>query len=348
MSRPITLKELAEAAGVSVMTVSRVLRNEGHVAPATRERVTDLARAMGYRPNPLVSALMKYRRTGRGRVGTVVVGFVTTFSTREGWREVGINREFYEGIRLGAERHGYRLEAFWLREPGMTARRLSEVLYNRNVRGLVIAPLPVGLGHLRLDWARFSAVALGYSMVWPELHRAANHQFRSMRLAMRRLRKHGHRRIGLALRSSINERVSHHWVGGYSSEQRGDELTEPLPPLIPPDRDWNRATFEKWYVRHRPSVILSQHPEILEWLEAMGVNVPEEAGFVHLNCPDRSGTFAGIYQNAVDVGGAAFDYLVGMLQRNETGVPALAHSVLVDGSWQEGATLLGKAGGVEG
>jgi LacI family transcriptional regulator len=340
MSRFVTLSELAQAAGVSVMTVSRALRNQPNVAPETRTRIEALARTMGYRPNPMVSALMTYRRAGRRGVRTMVLGFVTSFSTREGWREVAINREFHDGIRLGGERHGYRVDTFWLREPGMSARRLSQVLFNRNVRGLVIAPLPVGLGHLRLEWERFSAVALGYSMVWPELHRAANHQFRSMRLAMRRVRKRGHHRIGLALRSSINERVSHHWVGGYLSEQHHDAGAEELPPLIPPDRDWNRATFERWYLSCRPTVVLSQHEEILDWLGAMGVAVPGEVGFVHLNCPDRSGRYAGIYQNGVEVGSAAFDFLVGMVQRNEVGVPALARSILVDGTWQEGSTLL--------
>jgi DNA-binding LacI/PurR family transcriptional regulator len=339
MSNAVTLKDLARAAGVSVMTVSRALRNQSHVAPETQRRIQDLARAMAYRPNPLVSALMTYRRRGRSGREVMVVGFVTSFSTRDGWREVGINRDFYDGVQEGAQRHGYRVDPFWLREQGMSARRLSQILYNRNVRGLIIAPLPVGLGHLRLDWDRFSAVALGYSLAWPDLHRAANHQFRSMRLAMRRLRKRGHHRIGLALRASINERVSHHWVGGYLSEQYHDPGAEELAPLIPPDREWNQSTFERWYLRYRPSVVLSQHEEILEWLGAMGVEVPEEVGFVHLNCPDQSRTYAGIYQNAIQVGSSAVDFLVGMVQRNELGVPALAHSLLIDGTWQEGATL---------
>jgi DNA-binding LacI/PurR family transcriptional regulator len=339
MSSFITLKELARVAGVSVMTVSRALRNQTHVAPETRARIEGLARAMGYRPNPLVSALMTYRSAGRRSLRTMVVGFVTNFSTPKGWQAVGINREFYEGVCWAGERNGYRVDSFWLREPGMSARRLSQVLYNRNVRGLVIAPMPVGLGHLRLEWERFSAVALGYSMAWPELHRAANHQFRSMRLAMRRVRKRGHHRVGLALRSSINERVSHHWVGGYLSEQYHDPGAEQLLPLIPSDRDWNRTTFERWFLKHRPTVVLSQHDEILEWFALMGVKIPEEVGFVHLNCPDQTGSYAGIYQNGMKVGAAAFDFLMGMMQRNETGIPALGHSVLVEGTWQEGATL---------
>jgi hypothetical protein len=60
---------------------------------------------------------------------------------------------------------------------------------------------------------------------------------------------------------------------------------------------------------------------------------------VHLNCPDQSRNYAGIYQNAIQVGSSAVDFLVGMVQRNEVGVPTLAHSLLIDGTWQEGVTL---------
>ena len=37
--RPLTLRDVSEASGVSEMTVSRVLRNRGDVSATTRERV---------------------------------------------------------------------------------------------------------------------------------------------------------------------------------------------------------------------------------------------------------------------------------------------------------------------
>ena len=36
--RPLTLRDVSEASGVSEMTVSRVLRNKGDVSEATREK----------------------------------------------------------------------------------------------------------------------------------------------------------------------------------------------------------------------------------------------------------------------------------------------------------------------
>jgi LacI family transcriptional regulator, gluconate utilization system Gnt-I transcriptional repressor len=61
ITRPLTLRDVSEASGVSEMTVSRVLRNRGDVSPATREKVLRAARAMGYVPNKIAGALASQR-----------------------------------------------------------------------------------------------------------------------------------------------------------------------------------------------------------------------------------------------------------------------------------------------
>jgi LacI family gluconate utilization system Gnt-I transcriptional repressor len=57
----LTLRDVSEASGVSEMTVSRVLRNRGDVAEATRERVLAAARSLGYVPNRIAGALASQR-----------------------------------------------------------------------------------------------------------------------------------------------------------------------------------------------------------------------------------------------------------------------------------------------
>lgn len=44
-----TMRELAQAAGVSIATVSLALRDDHRLAAATRKRIRALADAMGYR-----------------------------------------------------------------------------------------------------------------------------------------------------------------------------------------------------------------------------------------------------------------------------------------------------------
>ena len=59
--RTLTLRDVSEASGVSEMTVSRVLRKRGDVSSATRERVLEAARTLGYVPNKIAGALASQR-----------------------------------------------------------------------------------------------------------------------------------------------------------------------------------------------------------------------------------------------------------------------------------------------
>lgn len=59
--RPLTLREVSEASGVSEMTVSRVLRNRGDVSDTTRKKVLAAAKELGYVPNKIAGALASQR-----------------------------------------------------------------------------------------------------------------------------------------------------------------------------------------------------------------------------------------------------------------------------------------------
>ncbi len=60
-TRPLTLRDVSEAAGVSEMTVSRVLRDSGEVSEATRNRVLEASKSLGYVPNRIAGALASQR-----------------------------------------------------------------------------------------------------------------------------------------------------------------------------------------------------------------------------------------------------------------------------------------------
>ena len=59
--RPLTLRDVSDACGVSEMTVSRVLRNRGDVSEATRNRVLAAAKELGYVPNQIAGSLASQR-----------------------------------------------------------------------------------------------------------------------------------------------------------------------------------------------------------------------------------------------------------------------------------------------
>lgn len=54
-----TLKDVAERAGVTVTTVSRVINNRGYISEKTRKKVYDAMREIGYRPNEVARSLCR-------------------------------------------------------------------------------------------------------------------------------------------------------------------------------------------------------------------------------------------------------------------------------------------------
>jgi DNA-binding LacI/PurR family transcriptional regulator len=71
--RPPVMSDVAELAGVSHQTVSRVINGSPHVRPETRQRVQQAMRELDYRPNRMARALVTGRSNTLG-----VVSFDTT------------------------------------------------------------------------------------------------------------------------------------------------------------------------------------------------------------------------------------------------------------------------------
>ena len=76
----VRLKDIAARAGVSIMTVSKALRDERDVSPTTRERIQKLARQMGYVPDSAAQglrAISARRASGKGHPRPNVGGRAT-------------------------------------------------------------------------------------------------------------------------------------------------------------------------------------------------------------------------------------------------------------------------------
>lgn len=60
-AKPVTLREVAALAGVSVATASKALNGHGRMTAETRERIRETARRLGFRPNSLAQSLLRRR-----------------------------------------------------------------------------------------------------------------------------------------------------------------------------------------------------------------------------------------------------------------------------------------------
>ena len=123
----VGLKDIAARAGVSMMTVSKALRGARDVAPATRQRLLQLAQEMGYVPD---SAAQGLRRRTSKMFGVVISSLANPIFAR-----------VVQAIEENAHEAGYELIlAQTMNNPEREAVCLRRLL-SRRVDGLFISPV---------------------------------------------------------------------------------------------------------------------------------------------------------------------------------------------------------------
>ncbi|MFE4669768.1 LacI family DNA-binding transcriptional regulator [Streptomyces sp. NPDC056716] len=179
-----TVRDVAERAEVSAMTVSRVLRDDPRVAPATAERVRAAVAALGYRRNEMARSL----RLGSG---TGLVGVVVT----------NLANPFYSRLALGVDSvlaaHGLKtVIGNTLQDPD-GERSLVEDLVARRVDGIIAVPAGADQRHLAAVAAQGVPVVVASR---PPDGFAADcvlvDDYGGARAATERLLAAGHRRVG--------------------------------------------------------------------------------------------------------------------------------------------------------
>ncbi|MBI5694076.1 MAG: LacI family DNA-binding transcriptional regulator [Verrucomicrobia bacterium] len=336
--RPVTMREVARRAGVHPATVSRALRNDPRITPAQRALVRRVAAELGYRANPLIAALMSARRAGRPPTYQATFAFVSKYPAPQAAKFRRDYGDLLSGARQRALSQGFRLEEFNLHDPSLTARRATTILQSRGIQGLILAPLHSVRDTLELDWSQFSSVAVGYSVTQVGINRVAHNHFSGLLLAARHCRAAGRRRLGLVLQRRVDEKVERRWTAAMLLDQSLAPTGDAVPPLLLEAPD--SATLQRWFRRHRPDAILGLDiPQLLEWLRHLGCAVPHDVAVVSLDRRPGDRGIAGIRQDYATIGAHAVDLLVGLIHRNEIGLPRTPSTLLTDGQWQPGRTL---------
>lgn len=127
LQQRVTLKDVAQAAGVSTATVTRVFQESDKVSPDTRNRVLDTMERLGYRPNPMARDL---RQGG----SAAAVGLVLASYTNQ----------FQAGVAAGAERElrgaGLQLIIASTDDDASREPELARAMIDRRVSVLMMMP----------------------------------------------------------------------------------------------------------------------------------------------------------------------------------------------------------------
>lgn len=331
-----TMADVAARAGCARSTVSMALRQDPRIAAATRKRIEKLAREIGYKPNPLVAALMTSRRLQNVKTTHTILAFVTTHTASDPWRNYPPYLRFYDGAMRRAAELGYELQEFPLRAPAISPGRYLQILRTRNIHGLLIAPLPHQETAIELDLSGFAVVGVGLSIVTPPIERVSNDHFQSAVLAVRQCRSLGYRRIGLVVCRETSVRLEDRWLSGFLLACHGQSLKDYVPPLMPEKQEQITTELAPWCRREKPDVVLFGN-----YNPANPYVLPPGIDTVSLDVERLDSELTGIFQEDQRIGAIAVDHLVARLQRGEFGVDDRSRLHLLAGQWAKGRTARG-------
>ena len=122
---PVRMKDIAEELGLSVVTISKVLRNHPDIAEDTRERVLKRIKELDYRPNSMARSLV----TGRSYLaGLVVPDLLHPFFA-----------ELAKALSAAIGKHGYSIIISSSEEdPELEAREIDRLM-GRRLDALIVA-----------------------------------------------------------------------------------------------------------------------------------------------------------------------------------------------------------------
>lgn len=332
----VTLRDIASRLGVSHTTISRALRNDLEISKAMRDRAHALADTMGYKPDPMLNALAHYRR---GRVQTPIAAELAWLNHWPDPKKLRSFKEFnlyWKGAFEEAERCGFRLEEFVLTSD-MSLDRLEDILRARNIRGILLPPRGESAPDYRnFNWDDFCIVRFGHSFAYPHAHLVSSDQLTDGVIAFENIWKNGYRRIGLVTSTKMHTRFGAGFLFGQMKWCPGTRL----PALVlkqERSKDDGRV-LKAWLKANRPDAILTDVSELRGLLFDVGYKIPRSLGLAVLSVLDGNAD-AGIDQNSYEIGRAAVQLVISLINHNECGVPKICRELLVEGEWVNGGTL---------
>lgn len=254
---PVTLKDVASAAGVSFQTVSYVMNDKGSVSEKVRVRVREIANRMAYRPNRSAQSM----RTGRSRtIGLIVSNMSNPFYA-----------EFAHAVERAAAAARYAVLLVDVQEPTASppeiAERIAE-LQSHPLDGVISS-----VHHPSLLKLALPVVFLGDSA---RRDSVTADDAAGGRLVASHLMQTGHRRIGLVtspLPGGIPTRREALLASLAGKAEVAWEYTTPSSEQVQPDAD-------KLFERRDVTVIVCSNDmvaiSVQRALRGLGIAVPEE------------------------------------------------------------------------
>ncbi|MFI7667737.1 LacI family DNA-binding transcriptional regulator [Nocardia sp. NPDC049526] len=182
--RGATMREVAALAGVSIKTVSRVVRGEGGVSPELAARVTDAAAMLDYRHNLAASTLRGHGQK-TAAIGLVLMDVANPYASA-----------LHRAVEDFAHGRGTLVFAVSSDEDPHRQREVLDALLSRRVDGLIVMPVGADHGALLHEQRRGTPIVfVDRAPATAEIDSVTVDNHDGARRAIEHLAAHGHRRI---------------------------------------------------------------------------------------------------------------------------------------------------------
>jgi LacI family transcriptional regulator len=335
------MRDVARAVGVSASAVSLAMKNSPRVSAAVRQKIQEKIQELGYQPDPVLKALCHYRRS---KVTTPVSAELAWINCWPKPKELRSYREFelyWQGAFEEAKRCGFRLEEFRLQECGSLAR-LGKILRARNINGILIPPHGTlwPSNWQEFSWDDFCVVRLGHSVAHPRVHLVTSDQLTDGMIAFENIWNKGYRRIAFVTTRDTTIKGTR-FSAGFLLGQLKMGAKSRLYPLLMSDKKIlkeDQKQLTAWMRKTQPDAIFTDGLGVRRLLTSCGYQVPKDIGLAATSVLD-GGASAGIDQNSKEIGRAAIQLLISLINHNERGIPDICRELLIEGRWVDGDTL---------
>ncbi len=312
------MADVAKALKLHPSTVSLALRCHPRIPESRRKRVIEAAHRLGYRPNPMVAALMRTRRSGRVERG--LSNLAVLYPDRAIF-ELPTTQCIQRAIVARGEEHGYTMDTFFASEWLENPKRLMKAMAARGCRALLLSDALSTEFLEKLPLEEFCVVTFCFK--WRRYVAVETHFQHGILLCLEKATCLGLRRVGLLLPPLVEEKTGGSYLAAYLRWQSLRSVTV-IPPLISDSIQKTRA----WARKYRPDVVitnLSRQPHI------------HPAQEILLDCVPGS-HIPGVNPRRDILGAAAVDMLLQQLQHGAFGEAETSRILLVEGEWCEPET----------
>ena len=321
----VGIRDVAKAAGVSLMTVSLALRNHPKISAATRERVRRLAAEIGYRPDPEIARLMT-RLHGSKTAGLAPLAIVDVSPSRS-MAGMDYSARVREGAVKRARELGYIDACFQVADYDGDLRRLLSVIRHRGIEGVLLLPpvTPVELDPT-LDWSGLSVIAATYAITPARFHQVVSNHFIDMCTLIGLLEVRGFKRIGAVLQDNFEARTHYQLTGAFSLRGHAGRILR-----VPDPKNLRPELIAAWMKEVQPDVLITPFAtQLRAALPKRSARTRMATEIVSLRPDDASTRF---YWDELpeEIGADAASLLAGMMKHHETGLPSSPRTSMIHG-----------------